>query len=89
MQVNTKLIDSLAQIILSLTEEERQLLEQKMRHFRQKDELQQKREALQRDLAIGLEQLENGEYTEYDDSSLPSLLETIRQHGRQRLERTE
>lgn len=29
-QVNTKLIDSLAQIILSLTDEERQLLEQKI-----------------------------------------------------------
>jgi hypothetical protein len=29
-QVNTKLIDSLAQIILSLTHEERQLLEQKI-----------------------------------------------------------
>jgi hypothetical protein len=84
--VNTKLIDSLAQIILSLTEEERQLLEQKIRHQHQsEDEPQRKREALQHDILIGVEQLQNGEYTEYDDSSLPTLLETIKQRGRHKL----
>jgi hypothetical protein len=29
-----------------------------------------------------MEQLKNGEFTEYDDSSLPSLLETIQIRGK-------
>jgi prevent-host-death family protein len=46
-----------------------------------------KLEALQRDIAIGAEQLKNGQYTEYDDESLPGLLETIKARGqRQRLQ---
>ncbi len=85
--INTKLIDSLAQIILSLTDQERHLLEQKIQHLQiSEEELQLKREALQRDVALGAEQLRNGEYTEYDESLLPSLLETIKTHGKQRLQ---
>lgn len=33
VQANTKLIDALAQIILSLSREERQLLDQRIEHF--------------------------------------------------------
>ncbi|BAZ69610.1 MAG: type II toxin-antitoxin system Phd/YefM family antitoxin [Pelatocladus maniniholoensis HA4357-MV3] len=44
-----------------------------------------KLEALQRDIAIGAEQLKNGQYTEYDDESLPSLLETIKARGQRQL----
>ncbi|MFB2768064.1 type II toxin-antitoxin system Phd/YefM family antitoxin [Pelatocladus sp. BLCC-F211] len=44
-----------------------------------------KLEALQRDIAIGAEQLKNGEYTEYDDESLPSLLENIKVRGQRKL----
>ncbi|MFB2974157.1 hypothetical protein ACE1CD_34770 [Aerosakkonema sp. BLCC-F183] len=85
--INTKLIDSLAQIILSLTEEERRILAQKVQYPSLSDEeLQNKWEALQRDIAIGMEQLKNGEYAEYDDSTLPNLLETIKIRGKQRLE---
>lgn len=44
-----------------------------------------KLEALQRDIALGVEQLENGQYREYDDESLPSLLQTIKERGRRKL----
>lgn len=85
--INVKLIESLAQIILSLTDEERQILGQKVQYpSLSGEQLQNKREVLQRDIAIGMEQLKNGEYAEYDDSTLPNLLETIKMRGKQRLE---
>lgn len=85
--INVKLIDSLAQIILSLNEEEQQLLAQKIQYRSlSSEELQKKREALQHDIALGVEQLQNGDYTEYDDSTLPNLLETIKMRGKQRLQ---
>ncbi|MDF5733110.1 MAG: type II toxin-antitoxin system Phd/YefM family antitoxin [Rhizonema sp. PD38] len=46
---------------------------------------QLKLEALQRDIALGVEQLQNGQYREYDDESLPSLLQTIKERGRRKL----
>ncbi|MCP6762224.1 MAG: type II toxin-antitoxin system Phd/YefM family antitoxin [Fischerella sp. CENA71] len=45
-----------------------------------------KLEALQRDVAIGAEQLKNGQYTEYDDESLPNLLNNIKARGKRRLD---
>ncbi|MBR8840526.1 MAG: type II toxin-antitoxin system Phd/YefM family antitoxin [Stigonema ocellatum SAG 48.90 = DSM 106950] len=44
-----------------------------------------KLEALQRDIALGVEQLQNGQYREYDDESLPSLQQTIKERGRRKL----
>ncbi len=44
-----------------------------------------KLEALQHDIAIGAEQLKNGQYTEYDDESLLGLLETIKTRGQRQL----
>jgi len=44
-----------------------------------------KYEALKRDIAIGAEQLKNGEYREYDDESLPRLLENIKEQGKRKL----
>ncbi|NJM73948.1 MAG: type II toxin-antitoxin system Phd/YefM family antitoxin [Scytonema sp. RU_4_4] len=44
-----------------------------------------KLEALQRDIALGVEQLQNGQYSEYDDESLPSLLQTIKERGQRKL----
>jgi prevent-host-death family protein len=53
---------------------------------RAEEELQKlKLEALQRDIAIAAEQLKNGEYTEYNDKSLPSLLENIKARGQRKL----
>jgi hypothetical protein len=79
--INSNLIDALAQIILSLTDEERQLLEQRIQAPTTESELQQQREMLRHDLAIGIEQLKRGEYQEYDDASLPHLLTTIKSRG--------
>ncbi len=44
-----------------------------------------KLEALQRDIALGVEQLQNGQYRECDDESLPNLLQTIKERGRRKL----
>ncbi|MBF1988161.1 type II toxin-antitoxin system Phd/YefM family antitoxin [Fischerella thermalis] len=44
-----------------------------------------KLEALQREVVIGVEQLKNGQYTEYDDESLPNLLDNIKARGKRRL----
>ncbi len=45
-----------------------------------------KLETLRREIAIGIEQLENGQYTEYDEESLPAFFEEIKERGRKRLE---
>jgi prevent-host-death family protein len=44
-----------------------------------------KLEALQRDINLGAEQLRNGQYTEYNDETLPGLLEKIKERGERRL----
>lgn len=44
-----------------------------------------KLEALRGDIDLGLEQLKSGDYVEYDDDSLPVLLENIKSRGRKRL----
>ncbi|MBW4587508.1 hypothetical protein G7B40_029310 [Aetokthonos hydrillicola Thurmond2011] len=44
-----------------------------------------KLEALQRDIVLGVEQLHKGKYSEYDDESLPSLLQIIQQRGQRKL----
>ncbi len=40
---------------------------------------------LQQDINLGISQLENGEYTEYDVDTLPNLLENIKARGQRRL----
>jgi len=86
--VNTKLIDSLAQIILSLSEEEQQRLGQKVLQL-SGEELQSKQRTLKQDLIIAAEQLDRGEYTDHDESSLPHLLKAIQERGQQRREQSE
>ncbi|NJL63119.1 MAG: type II toxin-antitoxin system Phd/YefM family antitoxin [Methylacidiphilales bacterium] len=46
-----------------------------------------KLQALQHDIALGVEQLQNGQFREYDDESLPSLLQTIKERGQRKLNR--
>jgi hypothetical protein len=82
--INSKLIDSLAQIILSLTKEERNSLEQKIKPS-SSNEIETKFETLQHDINLGINQIQNGDYTEYDDLSLPNLLETIKIRGNDQL----
>jgi hypothetical protein len=85
--INTQLIDTLTQIILALTEEERHILIHKLLTPNQtSDTTKADRETLKQEIAIGVEQLQAGEYTEYDDISLPNLFLTIKQRGQQRLQ---
>jgi len=44
-----------------------------------------KLEALQHQVAVGINQLENGQYAEYDEETLPDFFEDIKARGRQRL----
>jgi prevent-host-death family protein len=44
-----------------------------------------KLQVLNHDLAIGTQQLQNGEYSDHDDNSLATLQETIKSRGQQRL----
>src|SRR6266702_2105832 len=46
-------------------------------------------EELRREIQIGLEQLDRGEYTVYDDKSLKGLAEEIKAEGRRRLAQRE
>jgi len=80
--INSKLIDSLAQIILSLSEEEREFLEEKIKPL-STSEPQSKLEILQNDILLGVNQIQHGDYSEYDDLSLPNLLESIKTRGSQ------
>ena len=84
--INTQLIDTLTQIILALTEEERHILIHKLVNPNQtSDTTKVDRETLKQEIAIGAGQLQTGQCTEYDDSCLPNLLVTIKQRGQQRL----
>ncbi len=42
-------------------------------------------DALRKEVAIGIEQLERGEYTEYTDETLPELREKITKRGQEKL----
>jgi hypothetical protein len=81
--VNQQLVESLAQIILALTQEERELLDFQVQRSTLSDEAIQA--SLHHDLQVGLAQLEAGQSTEYDQTSLLTLLENIRERGKQRL----
>lgn len=84
--INAKLIESLAQIILSLSDREREVLARRIQNpSLSSEELELKWKALQEDIAIGAEQIKKGHYTEYDGSSLPNLLEKIHMRGQKRL----
>ena len=43
--------------------------------------------ALKRDLAVGIEQLEQGRYRTFDDAKVMQLAEDVGKSGRERLER--
>ena len=48
-------------------------------------EMKSKQEMLRQEICVGVEQVKQGAYTEYDDESLPTLLEKIKAKGRERL----
>jgi len=44
--------------------------------------------ALKRDLAVGIEQLENGRYRTYDDTNVMQLADELIHNGRKRLKKS-
>jgi hypothetical protein len=87
--INTQLIDSLVQIILTLTDEEKKLLLQQILHPPSAATASAEKlvKDLEEDINLGIEQLESGNFTDYDDESLPQLLKKIQMRGQQRIER--
>jgi hypothetical protein len=81
--INSTLIETLTQIILSLSEQERQILLHQLQDPNPTD-----RQNLQQKIAIGAQQLLDGNYTEYTDETLPDLLAKIRSRGQDRLSQT-
>ncbi len=82
--INTRLLDSLTQIILSLSQEEYQILVEKIQHSRLTEHQKtQNIEFLKQDIATGFQQLQNGEYTEYDENNLSTLITSIKARGRE------
>ncbi len=84
--VNTQLVDSLAQIILALTDEERRALTEKLRAKPLSEEEQAKLTELRQALMLGVEQLRAGQFTAYTNETLPDLAAKIRERGRARQE---
>lgn len=82
--INTRLLDSLTQIILSLSQEEYQILVEKIQHSRLTEHQKtQNIEFLKQNIAAGIQQLQNGEYTEYDENNLSTLITSIKARGRE------
>ena len=85
--INTRLLDSLTQIILALSQEEYQILVEKIQHSRLTEKQKtQNIESLKQDIAAGIQQLQNGEYTEYDENNLSTLITSIKARGREHLQ---
>jgi len=85
--INTRLLESLTQIILSLSQEEYQILVEKIQHSRLTEQQKtQNIESLKQDIAAGIQQLQNGEYTEYDENNLSTLITSIKARGREHLQ---
>jgi antitoxin ParD1/3/4 len=57
-----------------------------LRLLREKDKPDQMRlESIRNEIAVGIQEIERGEYTEYDEGSLKEMLEQVRARGRQKL----
>jgi hypothetical protein len=80
MPINSDLVETLTQVILSLNEQERQLLLHQLQDPKPTDA-----HALGASIAIGAKQLLDGEYTDYTDETLPELMSKIRSRGQKRL----
>jgi hypothetical protein len=78
--INSDLIETLTQVILSLSEQERQLLLHQLQDPNPTDP-----QSLQQKISIGAQQILNGDYTEYTDETLPQLMSKIRSRGQKRL----
>lgn len=85
--INTRLLESLTQIILSLSQEEYQILIEKIQYSRLIEHQKQENiESLKEDIGVGIQEFQNGQYTEYDENTLSSLITSIKAKGRGRLQ---
>jgi|LakMenE18May11ns_1017448.scaffolds.fasta_scaffold9196582_2 hypothetical protein len=85
--INTWLLDSLTQIIISLSQEEYQILVEKIQNSRLiEHQNQQNLESLKQDIAVGIQQIQNGQYTEYNENTLSALMTSIKARGQERLQ---
>ena len=85
--INTRLLESLTQIILSLSQEEYQILIEKIQYSRLTEHQKQENiESLKEDIGVGIQELQNGQYTEYNENNLSSLITSIKAKGRERLQ---
>lgn len=63
-----------------------EVIREALRLLNERDQLRQIRlEELRKEIAIGIEELERGEFTEYDEDSLGELFEDVKRRGRERL----
>ena len=57
-----------------------------LRMLKEQDEIRQLRlDQLRREVDIGLDQLERGEYTEYDATNIHTLVEEVKAEGQKRI----
>lgn len=66
-----------------------EVIREALRLLEERDELRKvKLGALRKDISVGLDQLERGEVSEYDDRSLDTLAADVKARGRKRLAAT-
>lgn len=53
---------------------------------RRSEHPEQELDALRQEIQIGIEELDRGEYVEYDDRTLPQLVEDVKTRGLERLQ---
>lgn len=64
-----------------------EVVREALRLFRQIPQEAHELDALRREIQVGIDDLENGAYTDYDETSLPDLVKDIEARGLQRLRR--
>lgn len=63
-----------------------EVIREALRLLDEKDRVREMRiEELRKQVAVGIEQLDRGEYTEYDEDSLNQMFEDVKIRGRKRL----
>jgi antitoxin ParD1/3/4 len=76
-----KLVD--AKVSSGMYQTASEVIREALRLLRERDE--RKREELRRMIQVGIDQLERGEYTDYDEHTLKNLAKAIKARGRRRL----
>jgi antitoxin ParD1/3/4 len=90
--MNISLTPQLAQFIKGKVESgmyhsASEVIRDALRLLQERERLQEVRlESLRKEIQIGVDQLERGEYTEYDEHALDRFFAGIRNEGRSRLE---